>query len=201
MFAVAVIKFQRSHSWLLCQHNLYRTRTSSSELITICDYICSILPVYAGSRTSYFDLSLEPTQELFVTLVTLTKSLCCHLGDHTREIVLLLRWPDTRVLFLIYLRDELHCQLSVRFYMAIYRSRRMYRLVVGPERQGQLSVHFFRASDRFISAWPDIGPDLQGQWSVHVYRASYRFRSTVPILCSIRISKDAEKSFKYLRPG
>ena len=54
----------------------------------------TILPVYAGSGTNYFDLSLEPTQELFVTLVTfyrvcsvtsvaLHKSLFCHFGDVT----------------------------------------------------------------------------------------------------------------------
>ena len=57
--------------------------------------------------------------------------------------------------------------------------------------QGQLSVHFCRASYRFEYTGPVIGPDLQGQlsvqnWgsvigpflqsqlSVYVYKASYR---------------------------
>ena len=61
-----------------------------------CDNICSLLPVYAGSGTNYFDLSFEPTQKLFgtlvtfhrvcsVTSVTLHKSLFCYYGGLLQE--------------------------------------------------------------------------------------------------------------------
>ena len=134
VFALAVIKFQCSNNGLLCQHNLYRTHTTRVlvKSLTGCDNTCSILPVYAGSGTNYFDLSLEPTQELFVTLVTLRrvcsvasvtldKSLFCHFSDLLQEFIL--------------------------------------NLPVG-ELQGQLSAQTYRASYRSKSTGPVIGPRL-----------------------------------------
>ena len=46
--------------------------------------------------------------------------------------------------------------------------------VIGPDLQGQLSVHVYRVSDRSISSGPVIGLFLQGQLSVYFFRASYR---------------------------
>ena len=106
--------------------------------------------MYAGSGTNNFDLLLEPTQELFVILVTLHrvcsvtsgtlhKSLFCHFVDLIQKF------------FLIYPLGDLQGQLSVRFYKASYRSVSTGP-VIRPVLQGQLSVHFFRASDLSISS-------------------------------------------------
>ena len=117
--------------------------------------------MYAGSGMSYCDLSLEPTQELPVTLVTLhrvcsvtlvilNESLFCHLGDHTQEFVF--NSPD----------------------------RSITELVIGPDLQGwlvigsflqcRLSVRFFRASYRYMFLGPVIGSFLQSKLSVQIYR-------------------------------
>ena len=137
--------------------------------------------MYAGSGTSYFDLSLEPMQELFVTLVTiyrvcpaisvtLHKSLFGHFGDLTQEFDLNSpeRWITGPVIS-PFPQD----QLSARFYRASYWSRPTGP-VIGLFLQGQLSVQTCRASYRSRSTGPVIGLDLQDQWSVHIFRASDR---------------------------
>ena len=147
--------------------------------------------MYAGFVTNYFDLSLEPTQELFVTLVTLY-SLFCHFGNLTQEHVLSLRWPSTKVysvtsviyyksLFLIHLWGELKGQLSVQAYRTSYQSRSSGP-VIGPDLQSQLSVQIFGARYRSRPTGPVIGPDLEGQLSAQIYKASGQSTPTGPVI-------------------
>ena len=127
--------------------------------------------MYAGSGTNYFDLSLEPTQELFVTLVTFYR--VCSVTSVTLHTV---KWITGPVI-----GRFLQVKLSVQTYRASYRSTSTGP-VIGPDLQYQLSAHVYRANYRSRSTGPVLGPRLQGQLSVHIYRACYRTTSTGPVI-------------------
>ena len=103
--------------------------------------------------------------------------------------ILLLRWHYTRVVLSSPVRwiagpvigPDLQGQLSVHTYRASYQSRPTGP-VIGPDLQGQLSVQTYRVSYRFRPTEPVIGPDLRGQLSVYFYRASYRFIPSGPVI-------------------
>ena len=92
--------------------------------------------MYLGSGTNSCDMSLEPTQELSITLVTLYS--VCSVTLETKH----------KSLFLISPKDE------------------NTGPVIGSCLQGQLSVHFYKASYQSRTAGPVIGPFLQGQLSI-----------------------------------
>ena len=108
--------------------------------------------MYAGSGNNYCELSIEPTQELSVTLVTLHrfysvtlvtlhKSLSCHFGDPIQKF-----FSVTSV--------------TRASYWSVYTE-----LVVGPESKspGPVISPFPQSQYRFTSTGPAIDPNLQDQ--------------------------------------